>query len=219
MYGFGKDRFSFNVKGGRCEACRGDGVKKIEMHFLPDVYVPCEVCHGTRYNIETLSIKYKDKNISDVLNMRVSEALEFFENIPKIKNKLQILEDVGLGYIKLGESAVDLSGGEAERIKLAKELQKKATGKTLFVLDEPTTGLHQEDIRRLLAIINKIVDNNDTVLIIEHNLDVIKTADYIIDLGPNGGDGGGSVVATGTPEEIIKVKESYTGEFLKKVMK
>ena len=219
MYGFGKDRFSFNVKGGRCEACRGDGVKKIEMHFLPDVYVPCEVCHGTRYNIETLSIKYKDKNISDVLNMRVSEALEFFENIPKIKNKLQILEDVGLGYIKLGESAVDLSGGEAERIKLAKELQKKATGKTLFVLDEPTTGLHQEDIRRLLAIINKIVDNNDTVLIIEHNLDVIKTADYIVDLGPNGGDGGGSVVATGTPEEIIKVKESYTGEFLKKVMK
>ena len=210
MYGFGKDRFSFNVKGGRCEACRGDGVKKIEMHFLPDVYVPCEVCHGTRYNIETLSIKYKDKNISDVLNMRVSEALQFFENIPKIKNKLQILEDVGLGYIKLGESAVDLSGGEAERIKLAKELQKKATGKTLFVLDEPTTGLHQEDIRRLLAIINKIVDNNDTVLIIEHNLDVIKTADYIIDLGPNGGDGGGSVVATGTPEEIIKVKESYT---------
>ena len=219
MYGFGKDRFSFNVKGGRCEACRGDGVKKIEMHFLPDVYVPCEVCHGTRYNIETLSIKYKDKNISDVLNIRVSEALQFFENIPKIKNKLQILEDVGLGYIKLGESAVDLSGGEAERIKLAKELQKKATGKTLFVLDEPTTGLHQEDIRRLLAIINKIVDNNDTVLIIEHNLDVIKTADYIIDLGPNGGDGGGSVVATGTPEEIIKVKESYTGEFLKKVMK
>lgn len=219
MYGFGKDRFSFNVKGGRCEACRGDGVKKIEMHFLPDVYVPCEVCHGTRYNIETLSIKYKDKNISDVLNMRVSEALQFFENIPKIKNKLQILEDVGLGYIKLGESAVDLSGGEAERIKLAKELQKKATGKTLFVLDEPTTGLHQEDIRRLLAIINKIVDNNDTVLIIEHNLDVIKTADYIIDLGPNGGDGGGSIVATGTPEEIIKVKESYTGEFLKKVMK
>ena len=219
MYGFGKDRFSFNVKGGRCEACRGDGVKKIEMHFLPDVYVPCEVCHGTRYNIETLSIKYKDKNISDVLNMRVSEALQFFENIPKIKNKLQILEDVGLGYIKLGESAVDLSGGEAERIKLAKELQKKATGKTLFVLDEPTTGLHQEDIRRLLAIINKIVDNNDTVLIIEHNLDVIKTADYIIDLGPNGGNGGGSVVATGTPEEIIKVKESYTGEFLKKVMK
>ena len=215
MYGFGKDRFSFNVKGGRCEACRGDGVKKIEMHFLPDVYVPCEVCHGTRYNIETLSIKYKDKNISDVLNMRVSEALQFFENIPKVK----ILEDVGLGYIKLGESAVDLSGGEAERIKLAKELQKKATGKTLFVLDEPTTGLHQEDIRRLLAIINKIVDNNDTVLIIEHNLDVIKTADYIIDLGPNGGDGGGSVVATGTPEEIIKVKESYTGEFLKKVMK
>ena len=218
MYGFEKNRFSFNVKGGRCEACRGDGVKKIEMHFLPDVYVPCEVCHGTRYNRETLNIKYKEKNIAEVLNMRVTEALEFFDNVPKIKHKLQVLEDVGLGYIKLGQSAPTLSGGEAERIKLAKELQKKATGKTLFVLDEPTTGLHVDDIKRLLAILQKIVDNKDTVLVIEHNLDVIKVADYIIDLGPEGGDGGGTIVATGTPEEISKVKESYTGQFLKKIL-
>ena len=219
MYGFEKNRFSFNVKGGRCEACRGDGVKKIEMHFLPDVYVPCEVCHGTRYNRETLSIKYKDKNIADVLDMRVTEALKFFENVPKIKRKLQVLEDVGLGYIKLGQSAPTLSGGEAERVKLAKELQKKATGKTLFVLDEPTTGLHTDDIKRLLAILQKIVDNKDTVVVIEHNLDVIKVADYIIDLGPEGGDDGGYVVATGTPEEVMKVKESYTGQFLKKIIK
>ena len=218
MYGFEKNRFSFNVKGGRCEACRGDGVKKIEMHFLPDVYVPCEVCHGTRYNRETLNIYYKEKNIADVLDMRVSEALEFFSNVPKIKNKLQVLEDVGLGYIKLGQSAPTLSGGEAERVKLAKELQKKATGKTLFVLDEPTTGLHSADIKKLLAILQKIVDNKDTVLVIEHNLDVIKCADYIIDLGPEGGDGGGSIVTTGTPEEISKVKESYTGQFLKKML-
>ena len=218
MYGFEKNRFSFNVKGGRCEACRGDGVKKIEMHFLPDVYVPCEVCHGTRYNRETLNIKYKDKNIADVLDMRVTEALKFFENVPKIKRKLQVLEDVGLGYIKLGQSAPTLSGGEAERVKLAKELQKKATGKTLFVLDEPTTGLHTDDIKRLLAILQKIVDNKDTVVIIEHNLDVIKTADHIIDLGPEGGDDGGTIVATGTPEEIAKVKESYTGQFLKKIL-
>ena len=218
MYGFEKNRFSFNVKGGRCEACRGDGVKKIEMHFLPDVYVPCEVCHGTRYNQETLHIKYKGKNIAEVLDMRVTEALEFFENVPKIKHKLQVLEDVGLGYIKLGQSAPTLSGGEAERVKLAKELQKKATGKTLFVLDEPTTGLHTDDIKRLLAILQKIVDNNDTVLVIEHNLDVIKVADYIIDLGPEGGDGGGTIVATGTPEEVAKVKESYTGQFLKKIL-
>ena len=218
MYGFEKNRFSFNVKGGRCEACRGDGVKKIEMHFLPDVYVPCEVCHGTRYNRETLSIKYKDKNIAEVLDMRVTEALKFFENVPKIKRKLQVLEDVGLGYIKLGQSAPTLSGGEAERVKLAKELQKKATGKTLFVLDEPTTGLHTDDIKRLLAILQKIVDNKDTIVIIEHNLDVIKTADYIIDLGPEGGDDGGRIVATGTPEEIVKVKGSYTGEFLKKIL-
>ncbi|MBQ3307937.1 MAG: excinuclease ABC subunit UvrA [Bacilli bacterium] len=218
MYGFGKNRFSFNVKGGRCEACRGDGVKKIEMHFLPDVYVPCEVCHGTRYNTETLNIKYKGKNIAEVLDMRVSEALKFFENIPKIKRKLQVIEDVGLGYIKLGQSAPTLSGGEAERVKLAKELQKQATGKTLYILDEPTTGLHTDDIKRLLAILQKIVDNNDTVVIIEHNLDVIKVADYIIDLGPEGGDGGGSIVATGTPEEVSRVKGSYTGEFLKKVL-
>ena len=218
MYGFEKNRFSFNVKGGRCEACRGDGVKKIEMHFLPDVYVPCEVCHGTRYNTETLNIKYKGKNIAEVLDMRVSEALEFFENVPKIKRKLQVISDVGLGYIKLGQSAPTLSGGEAERVKLAKELQKQATGKTLFVLDEPTTGLHTDDISRLLAILQKIVDNKDTVVVIEHNLDVIKVADHIIDLGPEGGDGGGEVVATGTPEEVSKVKESYTGQFLKKIL-
>lgn len=218
MYGFGKDRFSFNVKGGRCEACRGDGVKKIEMHFLPDVYVPCEVCHGTRYNRETLSIKYKEKNIADVLDMRVSEALTFFENHPKIKNKLQVLSDVGLGYVKLGQSAPTLSGGEAGRVKLAKELQRKATGKTLFIMDEPTTGLHSHDIKRLLAIIQKIVDNNDTVIVIEHNLDMIKTADYIIDIGPNGGDDGGNVIATGTPEQVAKNKDSYTGMFLKKML-
>lgn len=219
MYGFGKDRFSFNVKGGRCEACRGDGVKKIEMHFLPDVYIPCEVCHGTRYNSETLRIKYKGKNIAEVLDMRVSEALEFFENVPKIKSKLQVLEDVGIGYIKLGQSATTLSGGEAGRVKLAKELQKKPTGKTLYIMDEPTTGLHSADIKRLLAIIQKIVDNKDTVIVIEHNLDVIKCADYIVDLGPTGGDGGGEVIATGTPEEISKVKESATGEFLEKILK
>ncbi len=219
MLGYGKNRFSFNVKGGRCEACRGDGVKKIEMHFLPDVYIPCEVCHGTRYNSETLSIKYKDKNIAEVLDMRVTEALTFFENFPKIKNKLQVMEDVGLGYVKLGQSATTLSGGEAGRVKLSKELQKKATGKTLFILDEPTTGLHMADIKRLLAILNRIVENGDTVLIIEHNLDVIKSADYIIDLGPDGGEGGGTVVAKGTPEVVAKVENSYTGEFLKKILK
>ena len=219
IYGFEKNRFSFNVKGGRCEACRGDGVKKIEMHFLPDVYVPCEVCHGTRYNRETLNIKYKGKNIAEVLDMRVKEALEFFENVPKIKNKLQVLDDVGLGYIKLGQSAPTLSGGEAERVKLAKELQRKATGKTLFVLDEPTTGLHTDDIKRLLAILEKIVDNKDTVIVIEHNLDVIKVADHIIDLGPEGGDGGGQIVAEGTPEEVAKNKKSYTGQFLEKILK
>ncbi len=219
MLGYGKNRFSFNVKGGRCEACWGDGVKKIEMHFLPDVYVPCEVCHGTRYNSETLNIKYKGKSIADVLNMRVSEALEFFENIPKIKHKLQVLEDVGLGYVQLGQSATTLSGGEAGRCKLAKELQKKATGKGLFILDEPTTGLHADDIKRLLVILNRIVDNGDTVIVIEHNLDVIKVADFIIDLGPDGGSGGGNIVALGTPEEVSKVKESYTGEFLAKILK
>ena len=218
MLGYGKNRFSFNVKGGRCEACMGDGVKRISMHFLPDVYIPCEVCHGSRYNSETLTIKYKDKNIADVLNMRVSEALSFFDNVPKIKSKLQVLEDVGLGYVKLGQSATTLSGGEAGRVKLSKELQKKATGKTLFILDEPTTGLHSADIKRLLGILNRIVDSGDTVLVIEHNLDVIKSADYIIDLGPDGGTNGGTVVATGTPEQIAKVKESYTGEFLKKIL-
>ena len=218
MLGYGKNRFSFNVKGGRCEACWGDGVKRIEMHFLPDVYVPCEVCHGSRYNSETLSIKYKGKNIADVLEMRVSEALEFFSNIPKIKHKLQTLEDVGLGYVKLGQSAPTLSGGEAGRVKLAKELQKKPTGKSLFILDEPTTGLHTDDIKKLLVILQRIVDNGDTVIVIEHNLDVIKVADYIIDLGPDGGDGGGNIVACGTPEEVSKVENSYTGQFLKKVL-
>ena len=218
LRGYDKSRFSFNVKGGRCEACWGDGVKRIEMHFLPDVYVPCEVCGGTRYNHETLEIKYKGKNIYDVLEMRVEEALEFFENIPKIKNKLQMLCDVGLSYVKLGQSAPTLSGGEAGRIKLAKELQKKPTGKSLFILDEPTTGLHTDDIKKLLVILNRIVDNGDTVIVIEHNLDVIKVADYIIDLGPEGGDMGGTLVATGTPEEIVKVKESYTGQFLKTVL-
>ena len=218
MLGYGKNRFSFNVKGGRCEACFGDGVKKIAMHFLPDVYIPCEVCHGTRYNSETLSIKYKDKSIADVLNMRVTEALAFFDNVPKIKSKLQVLEDVGLGYVKLGQSATTLSGGEAGRVKLSKELQKKATGKTLFILDEPTTGLHSADIKRLLSILNRIVENGDTVLVIEHNLDVIKSSDYIIDLGPDGGTNGGTIVATGTPENVAKVKESYTGEFLNRIL-
>ena len=218
MLGYDKGRFSFNVKGGRCEACWGEGLKKIEMHFLPDVYVPCEVCKGARYNTESLKIKFKDKNISEVLEMRVSEALKFFENHPKIKRKLQVMEDVGLGYIKLGQSAPTLSGGEASRVKLAKELQKKATGKTLFVMDEPTTGLHSHDIKKLLAIINKIVDNKDSVIVIEHNLDMIKVADYIIDLGPEGGDKGGEVIATGTPEEIAKIKESHTGRYLKKIL-
>ena len=218
MHGFGKNRFSFNVKGGRCEACWGDGVKKIEMHFLPDVYVPCEVCHGTRYNSETLNVKYKGKNIAEVLDMRVDEAKVFFENHPKIKRKLDMLSEVGLGYIKLGQPAPTLSGGEAERVKLAKELQKKPTGKTLYVLDEPTTGLHTDDIKRLLAILQKIVDNKDTVLVIEHNLDVIKVADHIIDLGPEGGESGGTIVAEGTPEEVAKCEKSYTGKYLKEML-
>jgi len=216
--GYDKGRFSFNVKGGRCEACWGDGVKKIEMHFLPDVYVPCDVCHGTRYNRETLSIKYKGKNIYDILEMRVDELIEFFENHPKVLHKLNTLHDVGLGYIKIGQSAPTLSGGEAARVKLAKELQKKPTGKSLFILDEPTTGLHIYDIEKLLDILNRIVDNGDTVVVIEHNLDVIKVADHIIDLGPNGGDLGGEVVATGTPEDISKVENSWTGQFLKKYL-
>ena len=216
--GYGKNRFSFNVKGGRCEACYGDGVKRIEMNFLPDVYVPCEVCHGTRYNRETLDVKFKDKNISEVLNMRVSEALGFFDSIPKVKNKLQVMMDVGLSYIELGQSAPTLSGGEAGRVKLAKELQKKATGKSVFILDKPTTGLHSDDIKKMLMILQRIVNNGDTVVVIEHNLDVIKVADYIIDLGPEGGTGGGEVVTTGTPEAVAKVEESYTGQFLKGVL-
>lgn len=216
--GYDKGRFSFNVKGGRCEACWGDGVKKIEMHFLPDVYVPCEVCGGTRYNTETLQIKYKNKNIYDILEMSVTEAIAFFDNFPKIKAKLQMLMDVGLDYIKLGQPAPTLSGGEAARVKLAKELQKKPTGKSLFILDEPTTGLHSHDIKKLLSILNRIVENGDTVLVIEHNLDVIKVADYIIDLGPEGGDGGGTIIAKGTPEEVVQVEASYTGKFLKPLL-
>ena len=217
--GYDKGRFSFNVKGGRCEACWGDGVKKIEMHFLPDVYVPCEVCHGTRYNRDTLEIKFKDKNIYEVLNMRVDEAMKFFENHSKVLNKLQVLHDVGLGYVELGQIAPTLSGGEAARVKLAKELQKKPTGKSVFILDEPTTGLHSDDIKKLLVILQRIVDNGDTVIVIEHNLDVIKVADYIIDLGPEGGNKlGGNIVCTGTPEEVSKVKESYTGQFLAKML-
>ncbi|MEI3607449.1 excinuclease ABC subunit UvrA [Pseudogracilibacillus sp. SE30717A] len=216
--GYKKGRFSFNVKGGRCEACRGDGILKIEMHFLPDVYVPCEVCEGKRYNRETLEIKFKGKNIADVLEMRIEEALDFFSNIPKIKRKLQTVFDVGLGYIKLGQPATTLSGGEAQRVKLASELHKRSNGKTVYILDEPTTGLHTDDIKRLIAVLQRLVDNGDTVIIIEHNLDVIKTADNIIDLGPEGGNGGGQIIATGTPEEIADVKESYTGQYLKQIM-
>ena len=218
LRGYGKGRFSFNIKGGRCEACKGDGIIKIEMNFLPDVYVPCEVCHGTRYNSETLEVEYKDKNITDILNMTVSEALTFFEPIPKIKRKLQTIVDVGLGYVKLGQPATTLSGGEAQRMKLASELHKKSNGKTFYILDEPTTGLHSEDIKRLLEVLQRLVDKGNTVLVIEHNLDVIKTADYLIDLGPEGGDGGGQIVATGTPEEVIKVNDSYTGKYLKEVL-
>lgn len=219
MRGYKKGRFSFNVKGGRCEACRGDGIIKIEMHFLPDVYVPCEVCHGKRYNRETLEVKYKGKNIADVLDMTVEDALEFFENIPRIKRKLQTIADVGLGYIKLGQPATTLSGGEAQRVKLASELHRRSTGRTFYILDEPTTGLHVDDIARLLKVLQRLVENGDTVLVIEHNLDVIKTADYIIDLGPEGGDKGGTIVATGTPEEVAEVEQSYTGKYLKKILK
>lgn len=216
--GYDKGRFSFNVKGGRCEACGGDGVKRISMLFVPDVYVECEQCHGRRYNDETLQVKYKDKNIYDVLKMNVKEALEFFKNVPKIKDKLQVLYDVGLSYIELGQSATTLSGGEAQRVKLASELQKKATGKTLYVLDEPTTGLHTDDVAKLIKIIDRIVDNGDTVLVIEHNLDVIKCADHIIDLGPEGGEKGGNIVASGTPKEVSLVKDSYTGQYLKTIL-
>ncbi|MCF6465456.1 excinuclease ABC subunit UvrA [Clostridium sp. Cult2] len=217
MRGYAKGRFSFNVKGGRCEACKGDGILKVEMHFLPDVYVPCEVCKGKRYNRETLQVKYKGKTISDVLDMTVEEALEFFENIPRINRKLQTLFDVGLGYIKLGQSSTELSGGEAQRVKLATELSKRSTGKTIYILDEPTTGLHMADIHKLIKVLNQLVEGGNTVIVIEHNLDVIKTADYIIDLGPEGGDNGGTVVTTGTPEEVAEAEESYTGQFLKRV--
>ena len=218
MRGYDKGRFSFNVKGGRCEACQGDGILRISMHFLPDVYVPCESCDGKRYNEETLQVQYKGKNIYDVLEMSVEEALEFFLSQHKIKHKLQTLKDVGLGYIKLGQSATTLSGGEAQRVKLASELQRKATGKTLFVLDEPTTGLHSYDVKRLLSVLQRIVDNGDSVIVIEHNLDVLKSCDYIIDLGKEGGDDGGSLLACGTPEQIAKVEESYTGKYLKKIL-
>lgn len=216
--GYKKGRFSFNVKGGRCEACRGDGIIKIEMHFLPDVYVPCEVCKGKRYNRETLEVKYKGKNISDVLEMTVEDATEFFVNIPKIHRKMQTLMDVGLGYVKLGQPATTLSGGEAQRVKLASELYRRSTGKTMYILDEPTTGLHVDDIDRLLIVLHRLVDSGESVLVIEHNLDVIKTADYLIDLGPEGGSGGGTIIATGTPEQIVKVPESYTGKYLKPVL-
>ena len=216
--GYQKGRFSFNVKGGRCEACSGDGIVKIEMHFLPDIYVPCEVCHGKRYNRETLEVKYKGKTISDVLDMTVEEALQFFENIPRIKNKLQTLYDVGLSYVQLGQSSTTLSGGEAQRVKLATELSRKSTGKTVYILDEPTTGLHTADVHKLVQILQRLTEGGNTVIVIEHNLDVIKTADYIIDLGPEGGDGGGAIVAVGTPEEICRVPASYTGKYLKPLL-
>ena len=216
--GYAKGRFSFNVKGGRCEACSGDGIIKIEMHFLPDVYVPCEVCGGKRYNRETLDVKYKGKSIFDVLDMTVEEALSFFENMPSIRNKIQTLFDVGLGYVKLGQPSTELSGGEAQRIKLATELSRRSTGKTIYILDEPTTGLHFADVHKLVEILHRLADGGNTVVVIEHNLDVIKTADYIIDMGPEGGDRGGTVIAEGTPEEIAKNKKSYTGAYVKKML-
>jgi excinuclease ABC subunit A len=219
MRGYQKGRFSFNVKGGRCEACSGDGIVKIEMHFLPDIYVPCEVCHGKRYNRETLEVKYKGKSIADVLDMTVEEALPFFENIPKINNKIQTLYDVGLSYVKLGQASTTLSGGEAQRVKLATELSKKSTGKTMYILDEPTTGLHTSDVHKLAGILQRLVEGGNSVVVIEHNLDIIKTADYIIDLGPEGGDRGGQIIATGTPEEVCKIKGSYTGQYLKKMLR
>lgn len=218
LLGYDKGRFSFNVKGGRCESCQGDGIKRISMHFLPDVYVPCDACHGKRYNEETLQVKYKDKTIADVLDMTVEEAVVFFDGISRIRHKLQTLKDVGLSYIKLGQSATTLSGGEAQRVKLASELQKKPTGKTLFVLDEPTTGLHSADVEKLIEVLQRLVDNGDTVLVIEHNLDVIKNADQIIDIGPEGGDAGGRIVAAGTPEQVAKVPESWTGQYLKPLL-
>ena len=218
MRGYKKGRFSFNVKGGRCETCQGDGIIKIEMHFLPDVYVPCEVCKGRRYNRETLEVKYRGKNISDVLQMTVEEALTFFDKVPRIRNKIQTLYDVGLGYIRLGQPSTELSGGEAQRIKLAAELSKRSTGRTIYILDEPTTGLHFADVHKLIEILQRLTDMGNTLVVIEHNLDVIKTADYIIDLGPEGGDRGGTVVAHGTPEEIAAVPESYTGKYVKQFL-
>jgi excinuclease ABC subunit A len=216
--GYTSSRFSFNVKGGRCEACKGDGVKKVEMHFLPDVYVPCEQCNGQRYNAETLEITYKGKNISDVLNMTVENAIEFFENFGKIVHKLNALNEVGLGYMQLGQSATTLSGGEAQRVKLASELMKKSTGQTMYVLDEPTTGLHFSDVKKLLFVLQTLVDKGNSMVIIEHNLDVIKCCDHVIDIGPEGGSGGGMVVAEGTPEEVAKIEASYTGHFLDKML-
>jgi excinuclease ABC subunit A len=218
MRGYKPGRFSFNVKGGRCEACNGDGIIKIEMHFLPDVYVTCEACKGLRFNRDTIEIKYKGNHIADVLDMTVNQAYRFFENIPNIKNKLKTLLDVGLGYIKLGQSATTLSGGEAQRVKLSRELSKKGTGRTLYLLDEPTTGLHFADIQKLLEVLNYLVSLNNTVVVIEHNLDVIKTADHIIDLGPEGGEKGGYLVGVGTPEDLAEIKTSYTGQFLKKIL-
>jgi excinuclease ABC subunit A len=217
--GYNKGRFSFNVSGGRCEACKGDGINKIEMHFLPDIYVPCEVCDGKRYNRETLEVRYKGKNIFEVLDMSVDEACEFFEAVPPIYRKIKTLQDVGLGYIKLGQPSTTLSGGEAQRIKLATELSKRSTGNTIYILDEPTTGLHFDDVRKLLQILQTFADGGNTVVVIEHNMDVIKQADYIIDMGPEGGNGGGTVVAVGTPEEIAKKRKSYTGKYLKKYLK
>ena len=216
--GYNKGRFSFNVSGGRCEACKGDGINKIEMHFLPDVYVPCEVCDGKRYNRETLEVRYKGKNIFEVLDMSVDEACDFFEAVPSIYRKIKTLQDVGLGYIKLGQPSTTLSGGEAQRIKLATELSKRSTGSTIYILDEPTTGLHFDDVKKLLQILQKFADGGNTVVVIEHNMDVIKQADYIIDMGPEGGNGGGTVVAQGTPEEISKKRKSYTGKYLKKYL-
>ena len=216
--GYAAGRFSFNVRGGRCEACEGDGIIKIEMHFLPDIYVPCEVCGGSRYNRETLEVKYRDKSIFDILEMTVEEAMYFFENHPKIFRKLKTLYDVGLGYVKLGQPATTLSGGEAQRVKLATELSKRPTGRTIYILDEPTTGLHTADVHKLIDVFNRLVDAGNTMIVIEHNLDVIKTADHIIDMGPEGGDGGGTIVAEGTPKEIAACKESYTGQFLKKLL-
>lgn len=218
MRGYKPGRFSFNVSGGRCEACKGDGIITIEMHFLPDVYVPCEVCKGQRYNRETLEVKYKGKSIADVLDMTVDEACDFFENLPGIYRKIKVLQDVGLGYIKLGQSATTLSGGEAQRVKLATELSRRSNGKSVYILDEPTTGLHIDDIKRLLKILDRLVEAGDTVIVIEHNLDVIKCADYIVDLGPEGGNRGGQVVFAGSPEELCKCKKSYTGKYLKKAL-